>query len=271
MYIMEKLLKDKFSIFAFVTAGYPTVDKSIDILLALEKSNVVDVVELGINFSECTADGPVLESCGEIARQNGTNSIFKCLDILKEARKRGFNLPVVLMGYINSFKDGWLEYCKDMISGVIVVDLPVEEKYTYKFMKLCEKNNISFIPIVTSETSNERVKKINNLASTYIYCVSVLGITGVRNFSDNYFQKYKEIYDRINKNVLYSCLIGFGISNNKTVRAVMNTGAQGCVIGTAIMKKIIELKDEDNFEDKFITFLRNFFIISNYSVDGEDV
>ena len=78
MYIMEKLLKDKFSIFAFVTAGYPTVEKSIDILLALEKSNVVDVVELGINFSECTADGPVLESCGEIARQNGTNSIFKC-------------------------------------------------------------------------------------------------------------------------------------------------------------------------------------------------
>ena len=64
---------------------------------------------------------------------------------------------------------------------------------------------------------------------------------------------------------------GFGISNNKTVRAVMNTGAQGCVVGTAIMKKIIELKDEDNFEDKFITFLRNFFIISNYSVDGEDV
>ena len=88
-----------------------------------------------------------------------------------------------------------------------------------------------------------------------------MGITGTRNFSDNYFKKYKEIYDRIKGNVDYKCLIGFGISDNETVRAVKNTGAQGCVVGTAIMKKIIELKDDEDFENKFIIFLKNFFTL----------
>ena len=83
---MNQLIKDKFSIYAFVTAGYPTIEKSIEILLMLEKSNVIDVVELGINFSECTADGEIIEFCGQIARKNGTHSIFTCLDILKQAR-----------------------------------------------------------------------------------------------------------------------------------------------------------------------------------------
>ena len=89
---MERLIKDKFSIFVFVTSGFPTAEKTIDILLALQKSNVVDVVELGIPCSECVADGPVLESCGDQARKNGTDNIFKCLDILKEARNKGFNI-----------------------------------------------------------------------------------------------------------------------------------------------------------------------------------
>ena len=118
---MDRLIKDKFSVFVFVTSGFPTA----------EKSNVVDVVELGIPCSECVADGPVLESCGDQARKNGTDNIFKCLDILKEARNKGFNLPVVLMGYINNFKKGWIEQAKDLISGVIIVDLPVEDKYTH--------------------------------------------------------------------------------------------------------------------------------------------
>ena len=256
---MDRLIKDKFSVFVFVTSGFPTAEKTIDILLALQKSNVVDVVELGIPCSECVADGPVLESCGDQARKNGTDNIFKCLDILKEARNKGFNLPVVLMGYINNFKKGWIEQAKDLISGVIIVDLPVEDKYTHIFVNECKQNNITFIPIVTSETTDERVKKINLIASTYIYCVSVLGITGIRNFSDNYLKKYQEIYHRIKQNVDYKCLIGFGISNNKSVRAVKETGAQGCVVGTAIMKKIIELKDDKIFEEKFIYFLRNFF------------
>ena len=258
---MEKIIKDKFSVFAFVTAGYPTRQKTIDILLALQNSKVVDVIELGVPFSECTADGPVLETCGEVARNNGIDSIFKCLDILKEARNKGLTLPVLLMGYINSFKTGWIDIAKDLISAVIIVDLPVEERYTQIFVNECQENNISFIPIVTSETSNERIKKINKIASTYIYCVSVLGITGTRNFSDNYFKKYKEIYDRIKGNVDYKCLIGFGISDNETVHAVKNTGAQGCVVGTAIMKKIIELKDDEDFENKFIIFLKNFFTL----------
>ena len=256
---MNLLVKDNFSIFAFVTGGFPTIEKSIEILLALEKSNVIDVVELGINFSECTADGEILEFCGKTARDNGTDSIFKCIEILRKARDRGFSLPVVLMGYLNSFKPGWIDASKNLISGVIVVDLPVEEKYTHVFVNECEKNSISFIPIITSATIDERVKKINLIASTYIYLVSVLGITGTRDFVNTYFTKYKTIYDRIKKNVDYKCLIGFGISNNKTVRAVKETGASGLVVGTAIMKKIIELKDDDNFEDKFITFLRNFF------------
>ena len=250
---INKVLKEKKNILSiYFTAGYPNINDTEEIITKLSECDV-DMIEIGLPFSDPLADGPTIQESSTIALNNGMNSI-KLFDQLKEIRKKT-DIPLIIMGYFNPILQfGVEEFCKKCntvgIDGLIIPDLPVEI-FEKDYKHIFDENNLFNMFLITPQTSNERIRFIDKVSKGFIYMVSSFSITGAVNSFDENQKKY---FKRINSMDLNSkLLIGFGISNNKTfLDAIKNS--RGAIIGSAFIK-FIKNNGKENIAE-FINSIR---------------
>ncbi len=235
----------------YFTAGYPKLDNTVKIIQQLEK-NDVDLIEIGMPFSDPTADGPVIQHSSETALRNGMN-LKLLFEQLTEIRKT-VKIPLILMGYINPVIQYGLEaFCKKCsqtgIDGVILPDLPLDE-YEEHYKIFFEKNNLHNILLITPQTSESRIRQIDAASTGFIYMVSSSSTTGtgkkVEDFKQDYFERIK------NMNLKNPRLIGFGISDKATFANACKY-AGGAIIGSAFVKS---LQEKNNLTDGVSSFVQ---------------
>ncbi len=224
---------------SFVTCGDPTLDTTKEILFALEEGGA-DIIELGIPFSDPTAEGIVIQSANERALKQGvtTDKIFDMLDGIKGK----LHTPLVFMTYANVLFsygiDRFAARAKAVgISGVILPDIPFEEKE--EFASVCEAHGLDFISLI-APTSHERVAMIAKEAQGFVYCVSSLGVTGVRS---SIATDVGAMTALVKANTDVPCALGFGISTPEQAKK-MAAYADGVIVGSAIVK-LCEAYKED--------------------------
>lgn len=230
--------KDILSI--YFCAGFPTLDGTVNTIKALKKKGI-NMIEIGIPFSDPMADGPVIQHAATRALKNGMtlNLLF---DQLKDIRKE-VQIPLVLMGYLNPIMQyGFENFCRTCretgIDGVIVPDLPFKD-YMEEYRPIAEKHNVKVIMLITPETSEERIRLIDEHTDGFIYMVSSAAITGAQ--SDFNAQKQAYFQRIADMNLRNPRMIGFGISNKQTFEAA-SAHAAGAIIGS----KFVTLLDEEN-------------------------
>lgn len=235
--LSEKFSKSdqKAQFVAYLTAGYPNPDETVNLLLAMQKGGA-DVIELGVPFTDPQADGTTIQKANEVALTFGV-SLSTCIQMVATARAQGLTVPVVFMGYANPFLayglDRLMEDCSIAgVDGFIVVDLPPEE--ASDFRKIASSRGLSYIPLVSPTTTDERIKYLSSTAGSFIYCVSVTGVTGARGALAG---DLKEFVDRVRRNSNVPLAVGFGISTPEQVEEVSSV-AEGVVVGSAIISNI---------------------------------
>ena len=218
----------------YFTAGYPQKEATMPILKALQAGGV-DLVEIGIPFSDPMADGPVIQRSSQVALQNGMS--LKVLFDQLESMRPTIHIPVLLMGYVNVIMQYGLEaFCTSCrrvgIDGVILPDLPLDE-YLQVFKPVMDAYGLSMVLLITPETSDERIRLIDAHTDSFIYMVSSASITGAQSS----FGVGKVAYfKRINAmNLKNPRLVGFGISNKATVEAAWEH-ASGAIIGSRFIE-----------------------------------
>ncbi|KAJ1885942.1 hypothetical protein LPJ66_009876, partial [Kickxella alabastrina] len=217
---------------AYFTAGFPTPDQTVDILLELEKGGV-DVIEMGVPFTDPLADGPTVQAAHMAALEHGTD-IDMCLDMVSQARARGLAVPVLFMGYYNPImqygEQRIVEKCAQAgVDGYIVVDLPPEEAQSFR--ALCAGAGLSYIPLITPSTSDARVQRLVAIADSFIYVVSRSGVTGARASMDS---GLPTLLARIQKHTALPLAVGFGVSTHEHFTDV-GAMAEGVVIGSQLI------------------------------------
>jgi tryptophan synthase alpha chain len=218
----------------YYTAGYPKLDTTLDIAEALEKAGA-DFLEIGFPYSDPVADGPTIQHSSEKALENGMN-LHLLFEQLKDLRKR-VTIPILLMGYVNPIVQFGVEsFCKKAaevgVDGIIVPDLPMYE-YETLYSKFFLENNLSNIFLITPQTSEDRIRKIDELSNSFIYLLSSSSITGGNlQVSVNIEDYYKRIKAMQLKN---PAIIGFGISDNKSFTKACEY-ASGAIVGSAFVK-----------------------------------
>ena len=217
----------------YITAGFPTLSDTVSIVETLQK-NGVDLVEIGIPFSDPMADGIVIQQSSQTALKNGM-SIRTLFEQLTNIREK-IQIPLVMMGYLNPIMQfGFEEFCKEChrvgVDGMIVPDLPMSD-YLAEYKLIAEKYGLKFIFLITPETSADRILEIDNNTDGFIYMVSSASITGTQSS----FDKQIAYFERINNmNLKNPRMIGFGISNKATKEMVFKY-ASGAIIGSAFIK-----------------------------------
>jgi len=236
----------------FLTAGYPELDSTVELVCAAAESGA-DMVEIGIPFSDPQADGPVIQASSQQALDNGMtlNNLF---DQVTKIRKRT-EVPLALMGYYNPIlkmgHDHFLNRCVSTgIDGLILPDLPLDE--AEPFCEMAKEKGISPILLVAPNTSDERIKKISELAGDLIYAVSILGITGNDLASKDALAKY---LNRVREHSATPFVVGFGISTRDDV-IWFNDHSDGAVVGSAIIKNMDGKSDPVEGTKTFIQALK---------------
>ncbi|WP_457131145.1 tryptophan synthase subunit alpha [Mucilaginibacter sp. UYNi724] len=234
----------------YFTAGYPELNTTVDIAEALEKAGA-DFLEIGFPYSDPVADGPTIQHSSQTALDNGMN-LNILFEQLKDLRNR-VSIPVLLMGYINPIVQYGVErFCNAAaavgVDGIIVPDLPMYE-YEMLYSNHFEDNGLSNIFLVTPQTSEERIRKIDSLSNSFIYLLSSSSITGG---SLQLTDSIEEYYKRIKAMTLNNpAIIGFGISDNRSFNKACEY-ANGAIVGSAFVK----LLGEDGYMDKIPAFIK---------------
>ncbi|MDB5232487.1 MAG: tryptophan synthase subunit alpha [Chitinophagaceae bacterium] len=248
--IKELFIKKQNNILnVYCTAGYPKLDSTLEVMQALQ-NNGADLIELGMPYSDPLADGPVIQASGTIALQNGM-TIQKLFEQLKDFRKE-INVPVILMGYMNPvLQYGFERFCADAsavgIDGLILPDLPMYE-YETEFSPIIKKYDLDFIFLVTPETSEQRIKKLDELSDGFLYAVSSSSTTGKdKNLDDQkvYFGRLKSL------NLKNPVLVGFGIKDKQTFDKACSY-TNGAIIGTAYIKALEQTNDIEKATKEFL-------------------
>lgn len=232
----------------FLTCGDPDIETTEKIIYKMVE-NGADLIELGIPFSDPTAEGPTIQNANIRALSNGirTDDIFK---VVKRIRKN-IKVPLVFMTYANViFSYGSTRFIKDCreigIDGIILPDLPFEEKE--EFLPICKKYDVDLISMI-APTSKDRISMICKEASGFIYLVSSLGVTGTRN---EFTTDLKTLVKTIRENTRIPCAIGFGISTPEQARE-MAIISDGVIIGSAIVKIIKKYgKESPKYVGEFV-------------------
>lgn len=221
---------DKKLLSLYFCAGCPTLEGTGDVILAMQRRGIA-MIEVGIPFSDPLADGPVIQSAATQALKNGM-SLSKLFAQLK-AIKDEVQIPLVLMGYLNPIMHyGIEEFCKSCVesgvSGMIIPDLPFDD-YLNIVKPVADKYDLRVIMLITPETSEDRIRFIDDNTDGFIYMVSSAAITGAQKSFDEAKQEY---FRRINAmNLRNPRMIGFGISNAQTLKAAQDNAA-GAIIGS---------------------------------------
>ncbi len=234
--INQKLAEDKKLLSIYFTAGYPALQDTVKVIQDLEK-NGVDMIEIGLPFSDPLADGPTIQESSTAALKNGMTTTV-LFDQLKDIRK-SVTIPLIIMGYFNPMMQyGIEEFCAKCqeigIDGLIIPDLPVAVYHEY-YQETFERYGLINVFLITPQTSEERIRFIDSVSNGFIYMVSSASVTG----STSGFGDTQESYfDRIsNMNLKAPQIVGFGISNNETFSKATKT-AKGAIIGSAFIKHI---------------------------------
>ena len=229
---INQLFQDKPSglLSLYFCAGYPTLDGTADVIRALQAAGI-NMIEIGIPFSDPMADGPVIQHAATCALKNGM-TLRRLFDQLRDIR-RDVTIPLVLMGYLNPIMQyGFEAFCQSCmevgVDGVIIPDLPFRD-YEESYKAIALKYDIRVIMLITPETSAERIRLIDEHTDGFIYMVSSAAITGAQKSFD---EKKQEYFQRINAMQLRNPrMIGFGISNKQTYESAA-ANASGCIIGS---------------------------------------
>jgi len=232
---IEFAFKNKKAFIPFITAGYPNIKKTEDFIYKMVSAGA-DLIEIGIPFSDPVAEGPVIQESSQKALEEGTNldSIF---ELVKNIRKN-ISIPLVFMTYLNPvFKYGYDNFFKQCsligIDGIIIPDLPFEEKN--EISQFTKKYDVKIISLI-APTSEDRIKQIAKEAEGFLYIVSSMGVTGVRNEIKTDLKSILEIVRSITK---IPAAIGFGIHSPQQAKE-MSKIADGVIVGSAIIKIIKE-------------------------------
>ena len=252
--LFQEKKKDILSI--YFTAGFPKLNDTKTIINELA-ANGVDMVEIGMPFSDPLADGPTIQRSSEKALENGM-TIKLLLKQIENFRNETSGIPLILMGYLNPVLQYGIEkFCKDAsdrgIDGVIIPDLPLQE-YLDEYKSTFEKYNLKNIFLITPQTSENRIRLIDENSDGFIYLVSSSSTTGGINAigvdQENYFKRIKGM------KLKNPTMIGFGISDNKTFTKACEY-ANGAIIGSAFIKVINESKDLKKDIEVFVGGIRN--------------
>ena len=237
----------------YFCAGCPTLDGTGNVIKAMQRRGIA-MIEVGIPFSDPLADGPVIQSAATQALKNGMNlhTLFAQLREIKDE----VEIPLVLMGYLNPILHyGIEEFCKSCVdsgvSGMIIPDLPFKD-YQDIVKPIADKYDLRVIMLITPETSEERIRFIDDNTDGFIYMVSSAAITGAQSSFDDAKQAY---FRRINAmNLRNPRMIGFGISNKQTLEAAQ-TNAAGAIIGSKFVTLLNESTTPTEALDKLFAAL----------------
>ncbi len=238
----------------YFCAGCPTLNSTGDIIKTLERRGI-DMVEVGVPFSDPMADGPVIQDAATKALRNGM-SLAKLFAQLQEIKDR-VNIPLILMGYLNPIMQYGIEEfcrsCKDCgVAGMIIPDLPFND-YLNTVKPVADRYDLRVIMLITPETSEERIRFIDNHTDGFIYMVSSAATTGAQKSFDESKQEY---FHRINSmNLRNPRMIGFGISNKQTLETSQENAA-GAIIGSKFVSLLMESGNADEALDKLFAALQ---------------
>ena len=239
--------KDQKLLSLYFCAGAPTLNGTADVILTLQRRGI-SMIEVGIPFSDPMADGPVIQDAATTALKNG---------MTLKAIKDDVAIPLVLMGYLNPIMQYGIEpFCQSCVnsgvSGMIIPDLPFKD-YLEQVKPVADKYDLRVIMLITPETSEERIRFIDDHTDGFIYMVSSAAITGAQKSFDEQKQEY---FRRINDmNLRNPRMIGFGISNKQTLEAAQQNAA-GAIIGSKFVTLLDETKDADKALDQLFDALK---------------
>lgn len=225
----------------FITAGDPAPEVTIDLAVLLQEAGA-NAIELGIPYSDPLADGPVIQRASNRALKQGM-TLKKAMELVPAMRKRGVQIPIVVFTYYNLLLqlgiDQYFALARENeIDGLLVPDLPFEE--SNELREKAKSENMPLISLVAPTTSSDRLKKIASAAQGFVYCVSSLGVTGVR---EGEFKQ--EVYDFLKEVKRFSSVpiaVGFGISSAEQIEQFRNY-CDGVIIGSAIVREIEKYHD----------------------------
>ena len=233
----------------YCTAGYPRADSTLQVMKALQASGA-DMIELGIPYSDPLADGPVIQASSSWALQNGM-TIKKLFEQLKNFRNE-ISVPVILMGYMNPvLQYGFERFCSKAaevgIDGLILPDLPIFEFET-EYGTIIKKEGLDFMFLVTPETTEDRIRKLDELSTGFLYAVSSSSTTG----HEKDFERVEKYLLRLRKmNLKNPVLVGFGIKDKITFQAACKH-ANGAIIGTAYIKALQKNESTEKTTNSFL-------------------
>ncbi|WP_411032286.1 tryptophan synthase subunit alpha [Spongiimicrobium sp. 3-5] len=234
--ITQKLQENKKLLSIYFTAGYPKLEDTVEIIQELEK-NGVDLIEIGLPFSDPLADGPTIQQSSTAALKNGmqTTLLFKQLKDIRAS----VSIPLILMGYFNPILqygvEAFCKRCKEIgIDGLILPDLPLDV-YQENYEATFKKYGLINVFLITPQTSEARIRQIDDASEGFIYMVSSASVTGAK---EGFGQEQQAYFERISGMALKNPqIVGFGISNKNTFQQA-TTHAKGAIIGSAFIKSL---------------------------------
>lgn len=253
--IFDSKRKDEKIMSLFITAGYPDLNSTVELILEFEK-NGADIIELGMPFSDPLADGPTIQYASNIAIENGI-TMSKILNMVAEIRERS-EIPIVLMGYINPIlRYGIDHFCEEAskkgVDGLIIPDVPIEESFELAIS--AKKHNLDLIYLVAPNSSNERMRLIDEQSEGFVYCISVTGVTGART-GEEIAKSVDKFIDRVLQNVTKNPkMVGFGIKNHTDALAISEK-VDGFIVGSALIETIREYYPADGWKQKTLSFVK---------------
>ncbi len=234
--INQKLKEDKKLLSIYFTAGYPALNETVQIIQDLEK-NGVDMIEIGLPFSDPLADGPTIQESSTAALKNGMTT-EKLFEQLKDIRKT-VSIPLIIMGYFNPMLqygvEAFCQKCQEIgIDGLIMPDLPLDV-YQADYETTFNKYGLINVFLITPQTSDERIRQIDEASNGFIYMVSSASVTGSKSGFGTTQTSY---FERIsNMNLKNPQIVGFGIKDSETFQAATKN-AKGAIIGSAFIKHL---------------------------------
>jgi tryptophan synthase alpha chain len=236
--IEQKLQEDKKILSIYFSAGYPNLNDTVQIIQDLEK-NGVDMIEIGLPFSDPLADGPTIQESSTMALHNGMTSqlLFDQLSTIRESVK----IPLIVMGYFNPMLqfgiEAFCQKCAEIgIDGLVIPDLPVDV-YAEKYKATFEKYGLINVFLITPQTSDDRIRFIDSVSSGFIYMVSSASVTGSQT---GFGSTQADYFERIaNMNLKNPQVVGFGINNAETFNQATQY-AKGAIIGSAFIQDLTQ-------------------------------